>query len=98
MSAVRVGIYSAIDAERKRQAEKWSGKHQWGEGDCSSLRVAPMVKMAVLTEEVGEVARAMLDTEETVEALRAELVQVAAVAVAWLESLTDAEPDLFESV
>jgi hypothetical protein len=99
MSAVRVGIYSAIDAERKRQSEKWSGKHAWGMGDCSSLGVAPLVKMAVLSEEVGEVAKALLEGTDpwtTGDDLRAELIQVAAVAVAWLESLTGAEPDLFD--
>src|SRR5688572_1972987 len=97
MSAVRVGIYSAIDSERKRQAEKWGGRYQRGVGDCCSLSVDPLVKMAVLSEEVGEVGRALLDSGTTAycdEAVRAELVQVAAVAVAWLESLTDAEPDL----
>jgi hypothetical protein len=95
----RAGIYSAIDAERKRQGEKWGGKHAWGMGDCSSLGVAPVVKMAVLSEEVGEVARALLGSTAdawTSDDLRAELVQVAAVAVAWLESLTEVEPDLFD--
>ena len=43
------------------------------------------VKVAVLTEEVGEVARAAL--EHDTDGLRLELVQVAAVAVAWLEAL-----------
>ena len=53
--------------------------------DCSSLDVPPIVKVAVLTEETGEVARAVLD-DDTADLIR-ELVQVAAVAVAWLESL-----------
>jgi NTP pyrophosphatase (non-canonical NTP hydrolase) len=43
------------------------------------------VKMTVLMEEVGEVARALLDGNA--DQLETELVQVAAVAVAWLESL-----------
>jgi NTP pyrophosphatase (non-canonical NTP hydrolase) len=56
-------------------------------------------RLAVLVEEVGEVAQEVLtqngcrlarDTTGTVEGLRVELVQVAAVAVAWLEGL-DAE-------
>ena len=56
-------------------------------------------KLAVLTEEVGEVAREVLtqdgrrlarDSIGTRAALREELVQVAAVAVAWVEAL-DAE-------
>lgn len=53
-------------------------------------------KLSVLIEEVGEVAREILtmqgrrharDAAGTVEALRAELVQVAAVCVAWIEAL-----------
>ena len=78
-------IWAAILAERARQAEKWAGDHAWGHGDCSSAGVVPSVKVAVLGEEYGEVARAVLDHDP--ETLRAELVQVAAVAVAWLESL-----------
>jgi len=77
-------IWAAILAERDRQAAKWGGGHDWGTGDCSSTLVSPAVKAAVLAEECGEVARAALDG--TLE-LQAELVQVAAVAVAWLESL-----------
>ena len=41
--------------------------------------------MMVLTEECGEVARAVLDLND--DQLRTELIQVAAVAVAWLEAL-----------
>ena len=78
-------IFAAIVAERARQREKWSRAHSWGFGDCSSLEVVEPVKAAVLAEEVGEVARAMLDGDRL--ALRTELVQVAAVAVAWLEAL-----------
>lgn len=79
----RADIFAAIEAERDRQADKWADPHKWGRGDCSSSLVSPMVKTVVLTEEVGEVARAALD--EDYDNLRAELVQVAAVAVAWLE-------------
>jgi NTP pyrophosphatase (non-canonical NTP hydrolase) len=43
-------------------------------------------KVVVLTEEVGEVARSVLDGDPT-EMLAEELVQVAAVALAWLEYL-----------
>ena len=81
----RPGIYAAIDAERARQAAKWNKDHQWGWGDCSSIRVAPIVKAAILTEETGEVVRAVLDWDN--DNLRDELIQVAAVAVAWLEAL-----------
>ena len=81
----RQQIYRLIDAERARQAGKWNHPHAWGVGDCSSDGVGLPVKVAVLTEEVGEVARATLDG--STDNLRSELVQVAAVAVAWLESL-----------
>jgi NTP pyrophosphatase (non-canonical NTP hydrolase) len=81
----RTDIYESIDAERERQSDKWAGRHHWGTGDCSSSQVPPIVKAAVLSEESGEVARAVLDGDPS--QLRAELVQVAAVAVAWLESL-----------
>ena len=76
----------AIRAERARQAAKWDGEHEWGYGDCSSPGVPTPVKVMVLGEEFGEVARAVLDSAPLAE-LRDELVQVAAVAVAWLEGL-----------
>lgn len=82
----RADIYAAIDDERDAQARKWDRPHPWGHGDCSSPAVHYTVKVAVLAEEVGEVARAVLDVERT-DRLRTELVQVAAVAVAWLEAL-----------
>lgn len=79
-------VFALIDSERSRQADKWGGPHDWGVGDCSSTRVPLPIRLAVLLEEVGEVARAILDHEPK-ERLRAELVQVAAVAVAIAESL-----------
>lgn len=54
--------------------------------DCASDRVHDVVKFAVLAEELGEVARAINEGDED-EALRGELVQVAAVAAAWIEAL-----------
>lgn len=79
----RADIYALIDAERDRQRDKWDRPHAWGSGDCSSPNVADGVKAAVLAEEAGEVARAFLEGDAT--GLTDELVQVAAVAVAWLE-------------
>jgi hypothetical protein len=81
----RDAIWQAILAERGRQAEKWGPPHAWGAGDCSSPLVRTPVKMTVLAEEFGEVARAVLDEKN--DDLRAELIQVAAVAVAWLEGM-----------
>ena len=79
----RAEAYALIDAERTRQRERWRRPHRWGQGDCSSSAVTPIVKAVVLSEECGEVSRAILDGEDPTD----ELVQVAAVAVAWLESL-----------
>ena len=81
----RSDIWREIKAERERQSRQWGDEHAWGEGDCSSHLVAPIVKAAVLNEECGEVARAVLDRDE--DEIVNELIQVAAVAVAWLESL-----------
>lgn len=81
----RAALYELIDAERDTQRRKWGGPHEWGSGDCSSPDVAPVTKAAVLAEECGEVSRAVLDRDT--DNLRRELVQVAAVAVAWLEGL-----------
>jgi len=76
---------AAISAERDRQQAKWAGQHGWGSGDCSGDGVALTVKLTVLAEEFGEVARAVLERDPV--ALEAELVQVAAVACAMLEAL-----------
>ena len=80
---IRADVYALIDAERDQQAIKWGGPHDWGQGDCSSADVADVVKAAVLSEEAGEVSRAVLDGK----GLQRELVQAAAVCVAWLESM-----------
>ncbi len=79
----RDAVFELIAAERKRQADRWAGEHAWGSGDCSSDAVPVGIKAAVLLEEAGEVARAVLDGDAA--GLKAELVQVAAVATAWLE-------------
>lgn len=81
----RQHVYDLIDAERVRQQHKWGGAHPWGFGDCSRDGIGPELKVVILTEEVGEVARAVFERLDG--NLRDELVQVAAVAVAWLESM-----------
>ena len=68
-------ILDAITAERVAQDEKW------GEQNHSDY-----MWLAILTEEVGEVAQAMLE-EQGLERVREELVQAAAVIVAWLEGI-----------
>ncbi len=80
---IRELIYAEVDAERDRQDEKFgladpsvlSGDNEWK-------------KLAVLGEEYGEIARALLEHSfgaDTIEHIEQELVQVAAVAIAWLE-------------
>lgn len=80
-----------ISAERDRQDELFhTGKLPF---NCNSRVVDPLRKLRVLVEEVGEVAEAidMLETygekKQRIDHLIEELVQVAAVCVAWLESL-----------
>lgn len=74
---VRQAIYREIEAERRRQDAKHGppipGQHRHGHYTWS----------AILSEEVGEINRALL--QDDLPALREELVQTAAVAVAWLE-------------
>lgn len=100
---MRVTTQTVVDlvvAERERQDRlKAEGRFAFTCADRDGLHDTE--KLAVLTEVVGEVARAVLELKSLVNAsgntdLRAELVQVAAVAVAWLESLigdsTEEEP------
>lgn len=68
---MRSEVYRLIDEERQRQRIQWSGTHAWGEGDCSSSLVPPIVKSAVLSEECGEVARAILDKSDPLETVPA---------------------------
>jgi len=88
-------IADDIEEERARQRAKFGCAHDWGSGDCSTSTVADrasygdtadMLRLTVLVEEVGEVARAVCDRSHYTQ-LRAELVQVAAVAVAWIEAV-----------
>jgi hypothetical protein len=76
----RAEIYDAISLERVHQRAMWGD-----EGDCSSDEVPDKVKATRLGEECSEVARAVLELDD--DALIHELVQVGAVAVAWLEAL-----------
>jgi len=66
-----------IKEERHRQNEKW--KREPGEWVSH-----PFVKLGVLAEEFGEVARALLE-RSPIAHLKKELIQVAAVAAAWAE-------------
>lgn len=75
-------VLAAVRAERDRQDARWG----WTNRD-------PAWHLAVLMEEVGELARALHDArfagggDAAIENARTEAVQVAAVAVAFVEGL-----------
>lgn len=73
-------ILNDIRAERARQDAKWGA-------DRSQH---PAIWHAILSEEVGEVAQEVLETTfagASTDHLYEELIQVAAVAVAWAEAV-----------
>ena len=69
-------IFDRIAKERQRQDEKWGklprnhDNYKWN---------------AILSEEVGEVAKEVLERNDKL--LKEELIQVAAVAVAWINEI-----------
>lgn len=81
-------VVMLLERERKKQVEKW--------GD-QSLAHADERWLCILTEEVGELAQAILQCPtryvprqyaiQTPAPIRTELIQIAAVAIAWLEAL-----------
>lgn len=83
-------IFDHIHLERLRQDKlKEAGKFKY---TCADSNMLSSEKYLVLAEEVGEVARAVLnlqnfafDYSADLGKVREELVQVAAVSVAWLE-------------
>lgn len=89
---LRKRVLQHVVNERQRQMELFhQGKHTF---TCSSRIVDDNRKLRVLVKEVGEVAEALDRVEshkggnsQPHEDLRDELIQVAAVCVAWLESL-----------
>ena len=84
-SAAQVRAMADVLAERRRQEEKW------GKNTCANPSMIPGEALAVLTEELGEVATEVLgfyaDEEGSKPRLRTELSHVAAVALAWMEAL-----------
>lgn len=77
---IRMQVFTLIEEERKKQDAKWgdqSGHPDW-------------LWQLILTEEVGEVSEAILKAEwedGDPDRLKEELIQVAAVTVAWLEGI-----------
>jgi len=86
-----VRALNMVTAERRRQDKLAieGRRFRYTARDLATLD--PMWAFAVLTEEVGEVARVLCDSargadlDQLKDALRPELVQVAAVALAWVE-------------
>jgi NTP pyrophosphatase (non-canonical NTP hydrolase) len=84
-------VLDEVTAERERQERlRDEGKFPH---TCASRGLSYAEKYAILGEEVGEVARHVTEgvidvTRVDVTKLRKELIEVAAVAVAWAESLT----------
>ena len=68
-------IFDAIRAERAAQDAKWGDQSGNSQGRW----------LVIMMERLGELARVLLNS--TLEDARPELIQVAAVAVAWLEAL-----------
>lgn len=96
MEAVWTGFHSRkvicedILEERQRQETlKARGKFQY---TCADQEMSDSDRLAVLVEEIGEVARAVLEEQKLAHenqvkgGLREELIQVAAVCMAWIES------------
>lgn len=80
----RIELFDAILEERDRQDEKFG----WKEAPGSIMpNGTDHERVSVLLEEVGEVARAVLEGDRA--GLADELVQVAAVVFAWLEAEED---------
>ena len=77
-SAVR--MWFDILEETERQDAKWGSQRDLSRVDW----------MPILTEEVGEVAKSINDNE-TIDDLRNELVQVAAVCLQWIDNLDRAK-------
>lgn len=76
----------AVARERDRQEKKFGATGQ----TCANPKMPNLERLAVLAEEFGEVAQAVCKHEwdgHDQQNLRDELVQVAAVAVAWVEGL-----------
>jgi NTP pyrophosphatase (non-canonical NTP hydrolase) len=86
------GVLQDVLAERQRQIASWGAT----KGDCAQPSTPDTRRLGILMEEVGEVAELVNDDGilsdrprgVVVKEMYEELVQVAAVAVAWCEGLT----------
>lgn len=99
MNLSRLGaVLDDVVMERHRQEDIGEAKRaagiDWRSCADPDMAGGDATRYVVLGEEFGEVARAMLDANPDAD-LRDELVQVAAVAVAWAEAI-DARVELIE--
>lgn len=76
-----LAVMGMVMEERDRQEELHAPN------TCASAYLDPFKKLSILMEEVGEVANALNESYDEEELVK-ELVQVSAVCVAWIESLT----------
>lgn len=81
-----MSIYDEVRLERERAHAKHGAK------SCEAWPADDPIRLAILTEETGEVARVfneacLADAELDLDQLRAELIQVAAVAIAWADKI-----------
>lgn len=76
LSEANEAVLDLIRTERMRQEKRW------GEQNHSDL-----YWLGILMEEVGEVARAIIEGYGWEKDRDKELIQVAAVAVAWMEAI-----------
>lgn len=83
----RADIFQAIDAERERQDKlhPFPKRNKDEDHDISAVKTMLFCNefLAVLVEEFGEVGKALQGEGD----LKEELIQVASVAVRWLEQL-----------
>lgn len=85
-------ILGEIANERARQIARWGGRT----GDSiENPSTSNYIRLRVLAEEFGEVAEAMGRPKDGNGRgdLRTELIQTAAVCVAWLEGMTESEEE-----
>jgi hypothetical protein len=93
------GILDAIAVERARQEDIGEAKRaqgiDWRSCADPDMGGGDPMRLAVLAEEFGEVANAVLETaygSDDDAHLRTELIQVAAVAAAWAEAIDARTP------
>ena len=81
-------VLVAVELERQRQDKLFeNGKIPW---NLTDVTIDDSIKLSVLMEEIGEVARELNETNGVPhQSLYNELVQVAAVSVAWAESIQE---------